>query len=789
MAEWLGTPKGNRFTAGYKPASATSGDIMIDLTTLFQQYESNILHFPSILKVLSDKLGVSCVSLKAIGAGYDPINKAWIIPERNAKGEIIGLMRRYHNGDKSMVKGSKRGLIYALNYDYDGEAKKYVGGPENWIRVSPDGYSCPLCGKHDGCLLPRNNPNNPPAVVCVHISEGAIKPLGLGYLHILQPEQNICTNLTSILTPSQLPVIVVEGHSDVGIAMDLGFTAVGRFSATGGAIFLKLLLKNKNVIIVGENDPTEVGKDSMESFFITLKPVCKSIKKLLPPAEFKDLRDWKIRDNLTQELFLDYIDSIANDISDPNIFDSDMASGIAKRFIGEYKTKKGHLILRNYKGEWLLYKDGCYNLINTEQFRGQLYRFLEKKKYYRQTSKGNVVIELYKPTRSKVTDIIDALNQYCPIIDDPPIWITKRKHPHLFNTMAFKNGILDVQKYVEGKIKLYKPTPEFFSLYVFPYNFDENLESKLWEDFLEDIFNNDKNKIALLAQWFGYNSVPDMSYEKLMLFTGIPRSGKSTVLETMQSMLGENQCCSTSFQSLSGPFGYQPLLGKLAALIGDAKTPKFNETTSVLEKILHITGGDAVSINRKRINELPSIHLTTRFTIAMNDLPVFTDHSRALEARLLTLLFEKSYLGKEDRSLKLRLKNEAKQGKLINFTLRGLKDLRLKKDFIIPPSSLQTLEQFSRLSSPVLSFISDCCEISPSENDRWLAPKDQIYDIWKVWCKEQGRYHGVKEQFGRWLRAACPKIISSRMRLSGDLTQVYCNIRLTPYAIKKYLGE
>lgn len=764
---------------------------MTDLSLLFDQYESNVLKWPAILKVISDQLGVTCMALQAIGIGFNPHNQTWIVPERDPHGTIIGLMQRYKDGNKTMVRGSHRGLIYAVNYDYRKDAEKYVSGKHNWIRVGKDsGLSCPICGKADGCLLPVSNPTNPAAVVCVHISEGANKSLELGYLHILQPEHNLSDSFSPILTPSELPVIVVEGHSDTCAAMDLGFTAIGRPSAEGGTALLHKMLSGKSVIVVGEND-AGAGVKGMEGTFQTLRHICKSVFKLLPPQQFKDLRAWKMGSNLDQDTFLDYTNKSGTNIADPDIFDSDSAAEIAERFIKQRKTKDGDITLRNYKGEWMEWRNGCYETIDVEEFRGQLYSFLDGKKYTKVDLKGNVSVEPYKPTRAKVSDIVDALNQWCPIAQDPPAWITTKKHPALLDTIAFQNGILDVREYMEGHIKLHKPTPDFFSFYVFPYNFDERLESPIWEDFLRDIFNQDQEKISLLAQWFGYNCVPDMSFEKLMLFTGVPRSGKSTVLDTLQQMLGERQCSSTSFQSLTGAFGYQPLMGKLAALIGDAKTPKYHDTEAVLEKILHITGGDSVSINRKRVSELPSIHLTARFTIAMNDLPAFTDHARALEARLMILMFENSYLGREDRTLKLRLKQEAQQGRLINFALRGLKELRTQKNFGLPKSSIGVMEQFSELASPVLAFVKECCDIRPFDeppSPKWTVTKDQMYEVWKCWCNNQGRYFGIKEQFGRWLRSACPGVTQGRSRIDKDREYLYNGLRLNEYALHKYMG-
>lgn len=48
-------------------------------------------------------------SLKRLGVGYD--GEAYTFPMRNSKDDIVGIQRRFLNGDKRFVKGSKNGLF------------------------------------------------------------------------------------------------------------------------------------------------------------------------------------------------------------------------------------------------------------------------------------------------------------------------------------------------------------------------------------------------------------------------------------------------------------------------------------------------------------------------------------------------------------------------------------------------------------------------------------------------------------------------------------------------------
>jgi len=737
----------------------------LDFAVLFEEYKQNV--YPGMLNYLAEHLSVTTDSLKLLGVGYEFTGPSWIFAERNAEGEVIGLTRRFNDGKKCTVEGSKRGLTYVINPEYGEYQKRYVPGRHNWVRCSVD-LPCPLCGRTKWCMVSADDIENPAAVLCGN-ETGSIGPCGEGtFLHILKPEGNI-SHCETVLGQTNLPILIVEGQTDVLAALDLGFQAIGRPSAQGGLKILQSMpLYNRAVAIIGEND-AGAGKAGMEATFLTVCKLTQNVVKLMPPEGIKDLRAW-VKNGLTQELLLTEIDGAGAAPSD-NIFEDEVAHTIAKSWLEDELLENGFPRIRLYKGAWLEYSEGCYKKQAVELLRGKLYRYLEGKQCRKVDTNGVTTVVPYKPSRAKVSDIFDALNRWCPITKDPPLWLDDEKHPDPVNLISFKNGILDVSRYEKGKIVLHNPTPAFFTRNVIPYDFDEDLESDEWNDFLLDIFNHDSTKIDLLAEWMGYNCVPDMSYEKMMIFTGRPRSGKSTVLEAMRHMLGYEQCCESSFQSLCGQFGLQPLEGKLAALIGDAKTPRATQANSALEKLLQIVGGDPVTINRKGITQLPTVQLKCRFTMAMNELPAFTDHASALEPRLNLLFFENSYAGREDRHLKTRLNKEADKGKLINFALRGLKRLRKNQKFTLPDTSVVLQNQFRAISSPIYVFVEECCEFAKDNKNQdpgvFYADINLLFDVWRGWSRHNGIASGMKAQFSQRFKSNYPHLIYTKGNIKG----------------------
>jgi putative DNA primase/helicase len=611
-------------------------------------------------------------------------------------------------------------------------------------------------------------------------------------LHILTAEGELQSQDASVLLDNTKPVLIVEGFTDTAAGTSLGFTTIGKPAANGGlSILQQMPLAGRKVVIIGEHD-SGAGVKGMEATFRSLRKTVRDLYKLMPPEGVKDLRTW-VNQGLTAETLLEAIENDGDAALGDDIFEDDVAFTIAKKWLTTCKMEDGWPLIRNYRGQWLEYDGSHYVEKTWENLRGDLYGYLDGKLFNKEKPDGTIQLAPYKPSKGKVNDVFDALNTWCPIDREAPTWLDSEEHPAPSDLIMFRNGLLDVNAYYEGRVQLLDPTPAFFSFNMLPYDFDPGATSPLWDEFLDEIFEDDPQKAELLAEWMGYNLVPDMSMEKMMLLTGRPRSGKGTILECLRATLGHEQCVETSFSSLVIRFGFEPLIGKLACLIGDAKSPKARDGDAALEKLLMITGGDPVTIDRKGISQLSSIHLTTRFTLAMNDLPVFSDHAMALETRLNILSFANSFVGKEDFTLKKRLIEEAKQGKLINFALQGLKRLRERKLFTDPATSVEMRSQFRTISTPVVSFLDECCDLIDKtdrvEYDKTWIEKGQLFEAWKAWCERRGRRAGLAEQFGRWLMSAEPRLKLSRVQQDGRRFGVYKGLTLQAWAFEDLLGR
>lgn len=87
--------------------------------------------------------------------------------------------------------------------------------------------------------------------------------------------------------------MVAEGPTDAAALMDLGFSAIGRPSCSGGTAHVCRLIRNHSchrVVIAA--DPDKPGQLGAENLAKMILPFVKSLCVITPPPGFKDFRDW-----------------------------------------------------------------------------------------------------------------------------------------------------------------------------------------------------------------------------------------------------------------------------------------------------------------------------------------------------------------------------------------------------------------------------------------------------------------------------------------------------------------
>lgn len=351
---------------------------------------------------------------------------------------------------------------------------------------------------------------------------------------------------------------------------------------------------------------------------------------------------------------------------------------------------------------------------------------------------------------------------------DVPGWISGGSWGSPDDILATRSGLLDLRRALIEADCLHVPTARFFTPNGVDYAFDPQAGCPNWLQFLQSVWPDDHESIALLQQWFGYLLTNDTQHHKLLMLIGPPRSGKGTIARAIKGVIGAGNISSPTLGSLAGPFGLWPLYGRTAAIIADARLSGRTDAIAVVERLLSISGEDPQDIHRKNMPTLCGVKLPVRFTLMSNELPNLRDASGALTSRVMLLRMMRSFLGSEDKRLGERIDSEYPG--ILNWALIGLHQLRERGAFIQPQSGRELLDDLEDLASPITQFVRECCNVGPEAT----TPVDAAFACWKRWCEQHGRDHiGTKEVFGKDLRSALPQIRKSEPRTDFGRVKTY----------------
>lgn len=87
------------------------------------------------------------------------------------------------------------------------------------------------------------------------------------------------------------PLVITEGPTDCGAALDLGFEAIGRPNCDSKIEMTVQFSRGRKVVIICDNDVP--GRDGAKKLATELIKCCPAVKIVCPPLGVKDLREWK----------------------------------------------------------------------------------------------------------------------------------------------------------------------------------------------------------------------------------------------------------------------------------------------------------------------------------------------------------------------------------------------------------------------------------------------------------------------------------------------------------------
>jgi putative DNA primase/helicase len=589
-------------------------------------------------------------------------------------------------------------------------------------------------------------------------------------------------------------LFVVEGEKDVNRLWDVGLVATcnaqgaGKWEDKFGE-----MLRGRRVAVIPDND--EPGRKHARAVAASCSGKAADVRLVeLPGLPDKgDVSDYLDAGGTPKRLLalVEAANPFHDEPSAPSAVDgantktaAPEAAGLlnkydplptARKFLADHYRHRDGQTLRLSDDVFYAWNGTAYAEVKPSRLRAELYPWLERHKRIITVGAGEMIVP-FQPTKADVDKAVDALKALTYTDSSPPAWLVDpRGLPDPARLLVARNGIFDLMD--ESGQPFRRPTPQLFTVNALDYDYDADApEPAAWLGFLDALWPNDPESVALLRQWFGYCLTADTRHQKMLLLVGPKRSGKGTIGRVLAHMIGLANICGPTLAGLSIPFGLWGLIGKRLALISDARLSGRTDQAVVTERLLTISGEDAVEVHRKNLPSV-TLKLPTRIMLLTNELPRLQDSSGALASRFLVLILKRSFYGQEDTALTDRLLGELPG--ILKWAIGGWRDLQKQGRFAQPVVGQEVIDELDNLASPAGAFVRDWCQVKPG----LLVAVPDLYDAWCFWCEEQGiKRPGDSASFGRDLRAVVPALTTRQRRDEGERVRKYIGIDLTSEA-------
>lgn len=323
--------------------------------------------------------------------------------------------------------------------------------------------------------------------------------------------------------------------------------------------------------------------------------------------------------------------------------------------------------------------------------------------------------------------------------------------------IVFNNGVYDL----ETK-ELLEYSPKYIIKNKIPHNYNPDAYHELLDKTLSKICCNDKKLRYVIEEMIGYTLLRRNELGKSFILTGDGSNGKSTLLDLINELLGEENISSVSLKELSDRFKTFQLDGKLAN-IGDDISNEYIQDNSTFKKLVT---GEKVNVERKGRDPYDFKNYS-KLIFSANELPRINDLSGGLKRRLVFIPFNAKFSKRDedyDPFIKDKITTPAALEYLLKIAIDGL--YRIINNNSITSSEVcdKVWEEYEAINNPVVSFIEEHKIENESVND--------VFRQYQVWCVESGLKPLSKIVFGKEVRKQGFNSNKS-VKIEGKVTKIY----------------
>lgn len=377
----------------------------------------------------------------------------------------------------------------------------------------------------------------------------------------------------------------------------------------------------------------------------------------------------------------------------------------------QYYDESGKF-LHDAFGDYLIRK---YNIIKIEK---RLYMYKHGSYISCEDALGAIIVNLIPNlSMNKKREVKDYIKDKCEEKEEAPEQI-----------VCVKNGLINV-KTLEFK----SHTPDVIIRNKIDIDYYEQTKNEEIDTIMDNLAVGDKDIVQLLYEMIGYCIYRGMPFQKVFILVGNGANGKSTLLNMVTKLLGEENVSHVDLKEIAGNrFGKAELYGRLANIADDCSS-SYLEDTSVIKRI---TGETYTSIEFKGQNSF-STKINTKTILSYNTIPRMNDTTDGLSRRLviipLNAVFKKG-LPNYDPFISAKLKKKENLEYVLYKSIQAISEVLKKLDFTIPETVKTRTNEYLIENNPVLNFIYDVYGEESFED----IPCNEVYEAFNCWKIENG---------------------------------------------------
>ncbi len=404
----------------------------------------------------------------------------------------------------------------------------------------------------------------------------------------------------------------------------------------------------------------------------------------------------------------------------------------------------GKTFLHDQFGQFLISE---YNIIKI----GGVLHYYKDGVYVPANLEGLMIKHIKNLKQNQRKEVLSFLNAY----------VDKNANVCSANYIAFKNGIYDVaadtlEEFSKDRIMTNKIN----------WNYNKEAYSEVVDHVLNSLACDDHQIRMLIEEVIGYTFYRRNELRKAFMLKGKRHNGKSTFLDMMAHLLGEENISALDLGDLSHEYKAAGLFGKLANL-GDDIEDEFIPSAGIFKKIV---SGDRMNANVKFAAPI-EFNPYCKLIFSGNTIPRLGRgrDSDAIIDRLIIVPFNASF-NKNTAGfspfIKYQLRSEECMEYLVKIGIEGLKRVLQNNSFTTSSATDNELAEYQEALNPIITFFEEIGDGMEHE------PTRKCYRLYDQFCFENAMKPISHVEFSKQVKDHFGYDIKT-VRVNGKPTKIF----------------